>query len=56
MEKKHKITLEKLNQDNNYRAKELNRDWESRVRSLEERIRMMEMEGRELESELQKVN
>lgn len=50
------MTLEKIQQDGNFRAKELNRDWESRLRALEERVRAMDMEGQQLEDELKKVD
>lgn len=44
MEKKHKLTAERLLQENNYRVKEMNRDWEARCRALDERAKAMEIE------------
>ena len=55
MEKKHKLNIERSMQENNYRVKELNRDWESRSRALEERLRTMDYEKDGLEDELKRL-
>lgn len=44
MEKKHRMNCERMLTENNYRIKELARDWEARCRNLEERIKAAELE------------
>ncbi|EAR96924.1 hypothetical protein TTHERM_00194160 (macronuclear) [Tetrahymena thermophila SB210] len=56
MEKKHATNTDRILQENNFRVKEMARDWESRCRLLEERVRLVENEGIELETELKKIS
>ncbi|KRX05085.1 hypothetical protein PPERSA_06719 [Pseudocohnilembus persalinus] len=55
MEKKHKLNCEKMLQENNYRVKELARDWEARCRAVEERIKAAEIEKNQQEEELRRI-
>ncbi|EGR28581.1 leucine rich repeat protein [Ichthyophthirius multifiliis] len=55
MQKKHANNLDKIIQENNFRIRELVRDWEGRCKQLEERVRIVESEGQELELELKRV-
>ena len=55
MEKKHRANSEHILYENNYRVKELVRDWENRCRTLEERARSLEMENNDLESDLKRI-
>lgn len=55
MEKKHRSNAEHILYENNYRVKELVRDWENRCRGLEERSRNLELENGDLETELKRI-
>lgn len=52
MEKKHRSNLDRVLSENNFRVRELVRDWEGRCRGVEERGRVLEGENRILEEEL----
>lgn len=52
LEKKHRTSLDKALSENNFRVRELVRDWEGRCRAVEERGRQLEAENRLLEEEL----
>lgn len=56
MEKKHAANTDRIVAENQFRVKEMVRDWESRCRLLEERVRIVETEGIELEIELKRVS
>lgn len=52
LEKKHRTNLDKVLNENNFRVRDLVRDWENRCRAVEERGRILENENRLLEEEL----
>ena len=52
LEKKHRANLERLSQENLFRLRELQRDWEQRCRILSERTKQLQSENDTLEQEL----
>lgn len=55
LEKKHRSNLDRTLNENNFRVRELVRDWENRCRAIEERARVLENENRILEEELRQM-
>ncbi|CAK94313.1 unnamed protein product (macronuclear) [Paramecium tetraurelia] len=55
LEKKHRTNLDRALNENNFRARDLVRDWENRCRSVEDRSRQLEQENRILEEELRSL-
>lgn len=56
LEKQHKTNIDRLINENNYRVKEIVRDWEQRCRALEDRSRLLDLETHDLEQELTKIS
>lgn len=52
LEKKHRTNLDRVLNENNFRVRDLVRDWENRCRAVEERARVLENENRLLDEEL----
>ena len=52
LEKKHRTNLDRALNENNFRVRDLVRDWENRCRAIEERARVLENENRLLDDEL----
>ena len=52
LEKKHRSALDRVLNENNFRIRDVCRDWESRCRTVEERARLLENENQILEDEL----
>lgn len=55
LEKKHRTNLDRVLNENNFRVRDLTRDWENRCRAVDERARALENENRILEDELRQL-
>ncbi|KAM3133019.1 hypothetical protein pb186bvf_014875 [Paramecium bursaria] len=55
LEKKHRANLDRTLNENNFRVRDLVRDWENRCRQVDERSRQLENENRLLEEELRQL-
>ena len=42
LEKKHRANLDRVLGENNFRVRDMNRDWEARCRNVEDRARLLE--------------
>lgn len=56
LEKKHQGNVERILSENNFRVRELVRDWENRIQAVSERSRMLDQENKGLEDEFRSLS